>query len=199
LVDKYGVEGGGWITQRSCAPHGCSLWKNIMMGWDDFRSYIGFDAGMGTKVLFWHDNWCTNLSLKEVNPVLYACSTTKDASIASMFVCPRDGKSREWNVTFYRDFNDWEMDSVVSFFHLIHSHAPSKEDANMLTWKLNQTGMFDTRSCYLALRDSTAMIFPWKSIWRIKAPRRVSFFVWTTVWGKILTCDNLMRGYVMVG
>jgi hypothetical protein len=67
LVDKYGVEGGGWITKRSRGPHGCSLWKNIMVGWDDFRSYIGFDVGMGNIVLFWHDNWCTNLSLKEVS------------------------------------------------------------------------------------------------------------------------------------
>ena len=35
------------------------------------------------------------------------------------------------------------------------------------------------------------IIFPWKSVWKVKAPRRVSFFVWTIVWDKILTCDNL--------
>jgi hypothetical protein len=82
----------------------------------------------------------------------------------------------------------------VSFFHLLHSQTPSREDADMLTWKLNRIGMFDSRSYYLALRDSTTMTFPCKSIWR------VSFFVWIAAWGKILTCDNLMRrGYVMVG
>jgi hypothetical protein len=40
--------------------------------------------------------------------------------------------------------------------------------------------------------------FSWKSIWGVKAPSRVSF-VWTVAWGRILTCDNLMRqGYAMV-
>ena len=29
------------------------------------------------------------------------------------------------------------------------------------------------------LRGSTPLPFPWKAIWRTKAPRRVSFFAWT--------------------
>lgn len=30
-------------------------------------------------------------------------------------------------------------------------------------------------------------------------PRQVSFFVWTAAWGKILTCDNLLKkGYMLV-
>ena len=44
------------------------------------------------------------------------------------------------------------------------------------------------------------MRFPWKSIWRVKAPPRVAFFIWTATWGRILTCDNLMRReYTMAG
>ena len=35
------------------------------------------------------------------------------------------------------------------------------------------------------------IIFPWKGVWKVKAPRRVSFFVWTAVWDRILTGDNL--------
>uniref|UniRef100_A0A7N2MU62 Reverse transcriptase zinc-binding domain-containing protein n=1 Tax=Quercus lobata TaxID=97700 RepID=A0A7N2MU62_QUELO len=33
----------------------------------------------------------------------------------------------------------------------------------------------------------------WRSIrvWKVKAPRRVSFFVWTAIWDRILTGDNL--------
>lgn len=40
--------------------------------------------------------------------------------------------------------------------------------------------------------------FPWKSIWGIKAPRRVSFFGWSVTWGKILTYDNLMKFYFIL-
>ncbi|KAF5455272.1 hypothetical protein F2P56_024868, partial [Juglans regia] len=35
--------------------------------------------------------------------------------------------------------------------------------------------------------------FPWKNIWRSKAPTKAAFFVWTAALGKILTIDNLRR------
>jgi hypothetical protein len=65
-----------------------------------------------------------------------------------------------------------------------------------MRWKLRKNGTFDSRSLYFALRGANGVHFPWKSIWGAKAPQRVSFFVWTATWGRILTCDNLMRrGY----
>ena len=42
-------------------------------------------------------------------------------------------------------------------------------------------------------------LFPWKSIWSAKVPKKVSFFLWTVSWGKILTIDNLNeRGLLLV-
>jgi hypothetical protein len=37
-----------------------------------------------------------------------------------------------------------------------------------------------------------------KSIWSIKAPSRVVFFVWTMTLGKILTLNNLRKRNVIV-
>ena len=62
-----------------------------------------------------------------------------------------------------------------------------------LRWKLCKDGAFASRSFYYALIDRRGVRFPWKSIWRVKAPPRVAFFIWTTALGRILTCDNLMR------
>ena len=43
------------------------------------------------------------------------------------------------------------------------------------------------------------IVFPWLCIWKVKAPRRVSFFVWTAAWNRILTGDNLsLRGFDFV-
>ena len=92
------------------------------------------------------------------------------------------------------------MESIESLFLLLHSHATTSEEADKLTWALNRLGLFDTRSYYLALHASPTTAFLWKSIWKVKALRRVSFFVWTIAWRRILTCDNLMRrGFMMVG
>jgi hypothetical protein len=41
--------------------------------------------------------------------------------------------------------------------------------------------------------------FPCKSIWKVKVPFKVSFFVWTVTLGRILTLDNLWkRGLIVV-
>ena len=157
-------------------------------------------VGLGSKVLFWHDKWCIELPLKDMYPVLFACSNNKDAFIASLFEEPTAGRSRVWNITFCRDFNDWEMESVESFFLLLHSHAPISTEADKLSWVLNSSGIFDTHSFYLALQVSMASDFTWKNVWRVKTPRRVVFFVWTVAWDRLLTCDNLMRrGFVVAG
>ena len=61
-----------------------------------------------------------------------------------------------------------------------------------------EAGVFDTQSFYYALWGFNAVRFSWKGIWGVKAPWRVSFFVWIAAWG--LTCDNLMhRGYALAG
>lgn len=137
---------GGWITKRVRATHGCSLWKNIMMGWDDFLKHISFDVGLGNRVLERH-------------------LPDQEATIDTMFVCQTNGRNREWIISLCRDFNDWELESVVSFFNLIHSNAPTKEDSDWLTWRLNRQGIYDTRSYYHALQAHTGEPFPWKSIW----------------------------------
>jgi hypothetical protein len=58
---------------------------------------------------------------------------------------------------------------------------------------------FDVRSFYNILASKEASPFPWKNIWRTKAPSRVAFFTKTAVLGKILTIDNLKkRNLIMI-
>jgi hypothetical protein len=49
---------------------------------------------------------------------------------------------------------------------------------------------------YLSIPTSSS--FPWKSIWRVKAPLRVAFFVWMVALGKILILDSLRKRNVIV-
>jgi hypothetical protein len=84
--------------------------------------------------------------------------------------------------------------TLVEFLTLIESKAPLREVEDESWWHLRQNGRFDIRSFYDSLQDSPHVVFPWKSIWLTKAPRRVRFFVWTAAWNKILTYDNLPSG-----
>uniref|UniRef100_A0A2N9FRM3 Reverse transcriptase domain-containing protein n=1 Tax=Fagus sylvatica TaxID=28930 RepID=A0A2N9FRM3_FAGSY len=62
----------------------------------------------------------------------------------------------------------------------------------------SRDGAFSMRLYYKMIRGSTVVSFPWKSIWRAMAPRRVLFFVWTAAWGRFRTHDNLIkRGFTL--
>ena len=73
--------------------------------------------------------------------------------------------------------NDWEMDEGLHFLHILGANTPPLDVGDRMRWILKPNGEFDIRSYYNKLQDSPSIVFPWKDIWRVKAPRRVSFFV----------------------
>ena len=88
---------------------------------------------------------------------------------------------------------------MASSFHLLESHIPIREGNDRMRWKFKTNGDFIVQSFYETLPGSFSMPFPRKAIWRVRAPQRVSFFLWTEAWGKILACENLIkRGYSVV-
>jgi hypothetical protein len=198
VVAKYGLGRGGWLSNIPRGTHGCGLWKHICMGWEVFSSHIHFEVGLGSRVSFWHDRWCSDRPLKELFPRLFEFSLNQADTVDSVLVPQGMGQSRVWNILFERDFNDWEMDQVMTFFSLLHFHTPRGDEVDKLVWGPSRKGTFDSRSFYQVLHNPPDLCFPWKSIWRVKAPPRVAFFMWTATWGRILTCDNLKRkGFVL--
>jgi len=87
---------------------------------------------------------------------------------------------------------------MASFFSLLYSSKVAQDGGDRLWWSLSHKGSFDVSSFYKALACKEAILFPWKSIWRTKAPLKVAFFAWTAALGKILTLDNLRKKRVIV-
>ena len=59
--------------------------------------------------------------------------------------CWRDrwmGRVGNWCVEFIRNFNDWEIDELASFFHLLDSHTVLGEGNDRMIWKLKSNGEF---------------------------------------------------------
>ena len=67
--------------------------------------------GEGTCIRFWHDRWIGDTALKDFYPDLYVCLAVNDACISEVLWIPEGGTVRVWNLTFYRAFEDWELDA----------------------------------------------------------------------------------------
>ena len=93
--------------------------------------------------------------------------------------------------SFIRRPNDWEMGGVDDFLHTLGSNLPPTKNGDQMRQKLTKNRDFDVRSFYNKIRRPLPIIFLWKGVWKVKAPRRVSFLVWTAAWDKILIVDNL--------
>ena len=86
-----------------------------------------------------------------------------------------------------------------AFLCTLGSNLPPTENGDRMRWKLTKNENFDIRLFYKKLRGPVPIIFSWKNVWKVKASRRISFFVWTAVWDKILIGDNLGgRGMVFI-
>jgi hypothetical protein len=79
------------------------------------------------------------------------------ALYTSFFLLVRQFGRVEWDVTFVRHFNDWEMPMVFSFLDFLYSHSPSTTREDVLRWKLKRSGLFDIQSFYRALRGWCCM------------------------------------------
>jgi hypothetical protein len=179
---KYEDQDGGWGSKEVSGPYGVGLWKHIRRGWDTFSKGLRFEVGIGSKVRFWHDVWCSDQPLKHVFPSLFSIARYKEAWVKENFIW-RNGIV-EWNVIFVRSVQDWEVDVVSSFFEKLYSCKISHGNEDCIRWSPSKKGTFEVKTFYKALSSQNYEVFPWKSIWHSKVPPRVAFFGWTAALGE---------------
>lgn len=46
-----------WESKMVRGRHGCSIWKSIMAGKEDFWKFIRFKLGLRENISFWRDLW----------------------------------------------------------------------------------------------------------------------------------------------
>jgi hypothetical protein len=88
-----------------------------------------------------------------------------------------------WNVIFTRLVEDWEMEMILSFFERLYSFQVRHEE-DRLIWSPSKRGQFEVKLFYKVLNSQAGHLFPWKSIWCVKALWRVAFLCGQQPWGK---------------
>jgi hypothetical protein len=86
---------------------------------------------------------------------------------------------------------------VLGFFEM-YSQRVRHGGNDTICWIPSKRKTFEVKSYYQVLSNDVRSCLPYKSIWKVKAPSRVAFFVWTVVLGKTLTLNNLRMRNVIV-
>ena len=160
-----------------------------------FKSTI-FKVGNGNRIKLWHHLWCGGCTLWEAFLELYSFSCNKDSYLANVMSFPN--QRLHWDLQFYREPQDWEMEQFDIFWNLIHSMTFTGEGHEKLCWKLTKNKCFKVSEYYLSLFSTPDNLFSWKPVWRSRIPPRVAFFSWIAALGKILTLDRLWNKDVPV-
>ena len=119
---KFGEEWGGWTSKLGRGVHGCGLWRNIRMRWEEFSKNIRFVVGVGDRVKLWTNQWCGDFPLQLTFPSVYGIASNKKALVASSLELLGIEEWRSWNVHFIWRPNDWEMGNVDEFLHTLGSN-----------------------------------------------------------------------------
>ena len=72
-----------------------------------------------------------------------------------------------------------ELESLDSFLNMLYSLKTHTWEATRMLWTLARNHGFDVKSYYKTLQTGKPWSF-WKSVWKVKAPPRIDFFIWTT-------------------
>jgi hypothetical protein len=193
---------GDWCTKQVETPFGVGVWKHIRRGWELFSKFIRFEVGDGTRIRFWQDVWCGDQPLKESFPVLFRIARNKEAWVSDHMQIMNE--EIHWNVQFFREVQDWEVEVVIAFYSKLYETRRHMGRVDRICWIPAKRKCFEVRSYFGVLSpvsdryEDGCSFFPWKGIWKVKVPLRVSFFVWTASLGKILTLDNLRKRGLIV-
>ena len=78
---------------------------------------------------------------------------------------------------------------LAEFLTLLYFIRITRDGADIIGWRPTRARLFEVKSFYKILHTMVSIFFfffPWNSIWKVKIPIKVAFFVWTAALGKIL-------------
>ena len=167
-----------WCT-RIVRTHGCGMWKNIRASAKSLEPLSGCIVCSGSRssysVLVQSLERAPSSKGSLSQPFCLLCS--KNAWISDLIISSSEGGGRSWSIHFYRAFHNCVLGGSVYFLWVSLFQMPSGKSDNNLTWQLSRNGFFDVHSYYNSLSGPLIASFPWKNIWCVKVPKRVSFFL----------------------
>jgi hypothetical protein len=114
---------------------------------------------------------------------LFQISAEPNASVSQLW---RNGS---WNIHFRRSFGPSERENWVTLLGELTAFHPS-EGQDSVSWALEPSGRFSTRSLYQKLVQGAAVAHA-KDVWKIACPLKVRIFIWQLARGRLPANDQI--------
>jgi hypothetical protein len=156
--------------------------------WAARAASFGFrwKIGNGKKVKFWEDHWLGNASLAVQFWELYLIVNEKAKTVADLW----DGCNLK--CTFRRTVDARLGRLWLEIVQIASTITFSKEE-DALIWKFTSNGQYSSQSLYRIINFRGVIPVHSPSVWALKIPPRVQFFLWLLSNNKNLTRDNLSK------
>lgn len=154
-----------------------------------FDASTTVEVGNGRRALFWRDAWLDGKSIRSLAPDLLPCvapSVVNSRTVADA-LC-----GRRWT----RDLSGpLHLDMLAQYLRLwvrLDSVLLSSGE-DRTVWRWTATGEYSARSAYRMLFQGSEFFVGAKLIWKSWAPRKVKFFAWQGLIGRLWTADRRRR------
>lgn len=148
-------------------------------------------VGNGNQINFWEDSWLMDKPLiKTKFGVLWNQIQDQGGGMVADFI----SLGRKWkkaelhqNAMVGRELVD-ELNSMLEEYKIL-----GRDQNDEFIWKVTSTGEFSVKSIYKLMLRKTFEPNDWGKVWFNHLIPKINICWWTTIHGKILTIDNLMK------
>lgn len=152
--------------------------------------------GSGSSVLFWHDAWIGHIPLKDRFQRLFSVSSQRLHLVCDMGTW--DGEGWIWNLTWRRDFFQWEFALVQELLELLNANCPKQNRVDRMRWTGGGSeDIYSVKSFNnLVQQHNFEKTLPHEItelIWQKKAPPRAELVVWFLLQEKLKTGSTLLN------
>ena len=139
-----------------------------------FFQNAAFVIGDGRRINLWSDVWCGGEALGDRFPTLFNLATNKEAKVADIWDI-REGDGC-WSPTFLRALNDWEIEEMTRFLHILHDQMLRSTGVDKISLQDVKDRGFSVKSMYKGVDVSPTFVFPHRIVWNPVVPPKIGVF-----------------------
>jgi hypothetical protein len=179
LRTKYRTQDFFWGN----AVGGSPFWHSLHKIKNFFKLGVRFHPGCNANISFWNDLWIGEEPLSVRFPNLFNKSSDTDLKLSQAH--SQDG----WRITFRRNLTQEDLASWQQLCGLVED-IDLEDVPTSISWRLEQSGKFSTRSLYLALCKKPEVPLT-KFIWDNHLPLKIKIFTWQLSRGRLPCNDQI--------